>query len=99
MILFTRMRYERPSSPSWRNDPQKLEANVPNYRTQRPRCDYAADEDTSLGAPARNASERRQVLDELLNGLWANSDIGKIERYDTATDHGWEMCVWKRDPA
>lgn len=51
----------------------------------------------SIGRNAQNAADRRLALDACLNGRWVNADIGRLERMDTATWHGWLMWRWKRE--
>lgn len=54
-----------------------------------------ADEETPLGRPARSRAERRLTLDWCLNNVWAAADVGRIERVDNNTFHGWKMWRWK----
>lgn len=52
---------------------------------------FRVSDDTSLGAPAANAKQRRAALDYCLTNDWAAADIGKLERSDTGSFHGWLM--------
>ena len=72
---------------------------MPNHKSQGV---YYSDESTGVlqNPPAKNKQQRRKTLDDLLAGVWANMDIGCIERIDDADDdeHGWIAFPWKKDP-
>jgi hypothetical protein len=53
--------------------------------------DPIKDKDTDLGHDAKNAQERFDALQWCLANNWNDMDIGKLERSDTATFHGWLM--------
>ena len=57
---------------------------------------YVADVDTELARDARNRDERRATFDWCLTNVWADRDIGRIERFDESGWHGWAMWGWKR---
>ena len=55
------------------------------------------DSDTSLGHNASNAEERWQTLQWCFANNWAGLDIGRLERSDTDTFHGWLMWKYRQE--
>ena len=53
--------------------------------------DSIQDKATSLGSDAQNAQDRFKTLQWCLANNWDGANIGKVERVDTATFHGWKM--------
>lgn len=54
----------------------------------------------SIAKPfAQNVDERREALDFCLAQRWANADVGRVERIDTAAESGWRMWRYKSDPS
>lgn len=49
------------------------------------------DKDTALGHDSQNAKDRFSALQWCLANNWDGLDIGKLERSDTTTFHGWQM--------
>lgn len=50
----------------------------------------------SINRNAKNKAERRLALKWCLANRWPNADIGRLERVDSETWHGWVMWDWKR---
>jgi hypothetical protein len=67
---------------------------MPNY-DQNATPDSIKDRDTDLGRNAKNAKDRFATLQWCLANNWNGLDIGRLERSDTATFHGWLM--WPYD--
>jgi hypothetical protein len=63
---------------------------MPNYNP-KDIPDSIKDKDTPLGADAQNAQDRFKALEWCLANNWDGADIGRLERSDTATFHGWQM--------
>jgi hypothetical protein len=53
----------------------------------------AYDDNTPLGRNAATKDERALVLRTVLNGVWANIDIGKIERFEPAGGRFY-LAMW-----
>jgi len=53
-------------------------------------------DDESLGHSAKNKAERRKALQACLAGRWKNKDIGRLERVDEPSFHGWVAWTWKQ---
>ena len=78
---------------------------MPNFKPDQGR--FVADHDTPVlpNPPAQNNTERRTVLQYLLDNDWASANVGCFERIDdphstdpTKSEHGWVAYPWKKDP-
>ena len=65
-----------------------------NKYDTKPIADSIKDKDTALGHVARSAQERYDTLQWCLANNWNGLDIGRLERSDTTTFHGWLMWVF-----
>lgn len=45
---------------------------------------------------ARNRDDRRKALKYCINIKWSSADIGRLERVDNGSFHGWFMWRWKQ---
>jgi hypothetical protein len=63
---------------------------MPNY-DPKATPDSIKDTDTPLGHDALNAQDRISAMQWCLTNNWNGLDIGRLERSDTATFHGWSM--------
>jgi len=50
----------------------------------------------SIERNAESREDRRLALDACLTGVWADADIGRLERVDRTGWHGWMMWKWKK---
>jgi len=66
-----------------------------NYVPDSDKALFRSDNE-SIGRWAKTDADRREALDELLNGLWANKKIGCLEREENATRWGWWLCLYRK---
>jgi hypothetical protein len=68
---------------------------MPNYDPNAT-PESVRDQDSALHRDAQNTQDRFDALQWCLANSWNGRDIGRLERSDTATFHGWLM--WPYTP-
>lgn len=63
-----------------------------NYDPSAP-SDSIKDKDTALAHDATTTQDRFDTLEWCLANNWMGLDIGRLERRDTASFHGWQMWL------